>query len=81
VTLFVYVHFAVRMETELVLNRCDFDTSVLSLMTPFEMKICKLNEGINCVHSYIHEARLCTRFITTMKLEFGSAALNVYIYH
>jgi hypothetical protein len=31
--------------------------------------------------SNIRAARLCTRFITTMQLEFGSAALNVYIYH
>jgi len=69
------------METGLVLNCCDCDTPVLSLMTPFEMKTCKLNDGINCVHSYIQEARLCTRFITTMQLEFGSAALNAYIYH
>jgi len=43
-TLFVYVHFAVRMETGLVLNCGDCDTTVLSLMKPFEMKTCKLNE-------------------------------------
>jgi len=79
VTLFAYVHFAVRMEMGLVLNCSDCDTSFLSLMAPFEMKTCKLNDGINCVHSYIQEARLCARFITTMQLEFGSTPLNVYI--
>jgi len=69
------------METGLVLNGSDCDASVLSLMTPFEMKTCKLNDGVDCVHSYIQKSRLYSRFIITVQLEFGSAALNVYVYH